>query len=226
MAGKQPNRPVTPTVVVTPRTYVAVPGTWGWRDRDTPNAWFQASSPFAQQIAAGGYTPLRPWPFLWTTRINGSDGWRRWLTWVLPRSWETSDHLDWQAGGEALFSYCEAERWPDCVIAHSHGGQVVAYACAQRGLKIPLLITVSTPVRSDLRLEYAKARLNVGRWIHIFDTDADPMAWAGQFGDGSVSFSRLMPEAENYGIKGVGHTGALNDPRVVQRLIGEGWLLG
>lgn len=228
VAGKQPNRATSFATTTTPHTvtkaHVCVSGTWAWRDQDKPTAWFNSTSPFAQQLAVAGYAPLRTWPFLWTTKLNGTDGWRRWFARFIPRAWERGDHVDWIAGGEALYSYCEAAKWPDLVIAHSHAGQVVAYACARRGLQIPLLITVSTPVRSDLLLEYAATRERVGRWIHLFDPDADPIAWAGGFGDGHVSASRIMPQAENYPLTGAGHSGALNDPRIAQAWIAEGWL--
>lgn len=176
-------------------------------------------------MAGAGFQPLRQVPFLWTTRVNGSDGWRRWFSWVIPREWERGDHLDWQAAAKSLTWYCEAECKPDAIIAHSHAGQVVAYACANEGLTVPLLITVSTPVRADMDVEYQATRKAVGTWRHLYDPSTDPIQWAGGFGDGSIHPTRLMRWAhENYAVDGAGHAGALHDPRFAQEWQAEGWL--
>lgn len=206
------------------RSFVAVPGTWAWRDRDNPKAWFQPTSAFAATLATITIFPLRPRPFWWTTRVNGHDGWRRWLHWMIPRSWERGDHLDWQAAAEALTWYCEAEGTPDILIAHSHGGQVAAYAAAW-GLKIPLLVTVSTPVRADMDDIYLAARPNIGVWRHIYASDRDRMQWWGSAGDGALRVATRMERADaNYGIPGAEHSRLLTDPQAIPSWISQRWL--
>jgi hypothetical protein len=206
------------------RTYVAVPGTWGWRDKGKPDAWFQPTSEFAKAMARAGIVPLRERPFLWTTRINGTEWWRRWFSWIVPKGFETGDMLDWEAAAEALRWYCEAEGTPDVVIAHSHAGQVATMAAAD-GLKIPLLITVCTPVRADLSVVYERARANVGTWRHLYAEGGDPIQWWGSFGDGEVAATRLMRWAhENHGVPGTDHSRLLNDPRLIREWTECGWL--
>lgn len=206
--------------------YVAVPGTWGWRDRDDPAAWFRAGSPFAAEVRVLGIAPLRAEPFLWTTRINGTEGWRRWFSWVIPASWERGDHLDWQAGAEALRYYCEADAAPDVVVAHSHGGQLVAYAIAAGYVTPRLLVTVSTPPRGDMQDVYEAARVALdargGRWRHLHAATLDFWQRAGVGGDGRVNLRGVgaMPAGtahDNYPVPGAGHTRVLNDAAFTRR---------
>lgn len=202
--------------------YVAVPGTWAWRDRDRADAWFNASSPFAAVLETINLAPLRPDAFLWTTRLNGTDGWRRWLRRWIPRDWENSDHLDWQQGAHALRWYCEVEGGnPDVLIAHSHGGQVAAYAIAAGWIRPRLLVTVSTPPRADMTPFYELVA-RATTWRHVYATDGDLIQWGGNAGDGRFDMVRRgeMPEASlNVGVPGAGHATVLHDPRFVREFL-------
>lgn len=208
------------------RTYVAVPGTWAWRERHEPDAWFQSTSAFAVAMREQGLTPLRPErPFMWTTRINGDGLWRRWLAPIIPRSWERGDTKDWESAAPALVDYCELGNGPDVIIAHSHAGQVLALAAARYGLRCPLVVTVSTPVRDDLEREYFALRRAADTWRHLYDSKADWIAVLGGAGDGHMGLTRAMPQAhENVGVRGVSHTGVLTDPKVLPKWGAEGWL--
>lgn len=212
-------------VVLKPRTYVAIPGTWGWQDRQDPAAWFQPTSAFAAAMRATGCVPLRPQPFVWTTRINGDAAWRRWLAPVLPRALERGDTKDWESAADNLVYYCEAAAPPDVIIAHSHAGQILAYAAARHGLTVPLAITVSTPVRADMKREYFALHRAAGAWRHLYDRRSDWIAWLGMIGDGALLGDRAMPYAsDNIALDGVSHTGLLNDPDKLGLWLSEGWL--
>lgn len=208
---------------MTPR-YVAVPGTWAWRERDDPLAWFNdPESAFARKMAALGVVPLRPRdPFLWTTRVNGHQFWRRWLAPFIPDRWERGDHVDWDVSGRQLRFYREVDAADDgsvAYVAHSHGGQVAAYAAA-RGLRMRVLFTVATPVRADMAAVYEAARSRVDLWVHLYDpTGADRTQIEGELGDGRVSIMRTMPAAPNVinvAVRGMAHSRALVDPAMLR----------
>jgi len=206
------------------KTYVAVPGTWAWRDRHDPEAWFQPTSPFAATMRTLGYEPLRSRPFQWTTRINGNHAWRRWLALFIPCGWERGDQIDWQAAAPALVDYCEIGTGPDVIIAHSHAGQVVAYAASEYGLRVPLVITVSTPPRDDMEGAYYTLTKST-RWRHLYDGHRDLIGGLGMIGDGALFGQRSMDYAlENIKLEGVSHTGILNDPSKLHLWATEGWL--
>lgn len=206
------------------KTYVAVPGTWAWRDRRDPTAWFQPTSAFASMMRTLGYEPLRSRPFQWTTRINGNEFWRRWLAPIVPCSWERGDTMDWEAAAPALVDYCEKNAGPDVVIAHSHAGQVVAYAAAEYSLRVPRVITVSTPPREDMAAAYFSLARSTS-WRHLYDGRRDLIGGLGMFGDGALFGPRTMNYAlENVALEGVSHTGILNDPAQLHLWAEKGWL--
>lgn len=152
--------------------------------------------------------------FSWTGGLEGV-----WST--VARLWRHKDeaeHRQWSAGGEALEDYIgeglyqgqKADQF--VVVAHSHGGQVALY-CAASGRQIPILITVSTPHRADMRLVTEAALPNIGVWIHLYDPHWDKVGQEGQFGDGDVSFDRTQPLAHvNVKMPGCSHSGELRDP--------------
>jgi hypothetical protein len=178
-------------------------------------------------------------PFAWAGDIGGLKFCRR--------------HSVWQAGGTNLYAYlcppimsrlCEAgalrpepRYYRDDspayipirdrnVIAHSHGGQVVFYACAE-GLKLSLLITIGTPVRSDMRAIVEKARPNIGHWLHVFESSywANKMQWLGALFDGHVGIEWRHAAADvNIDVPGVGHSRLLVDPDCFSLWHTHGWL--
>ena len=169
------------------RYLVLVQGTHGWGDRWWRNGLLSA---FNQR----GFMGINPdEPFVWDTKLDGLIG----------------ANNGWEAAGLALKWYVRANQgvWkqPLVVVCHSHGGNVAAYA-AQHGLWIDHLVTMMMPVRGDMEVVYAEARLNVGRWTHIHGGREDWLQIAGEFMDGRFGAYRQVGVAdENIKIRGAGH---------------------
>ena len=193
--------------------YLPIQGTdsWSW---GVKGEWWQAGSPFTQFMTSEGFEILNPdRPFLWSTDLNGHKGWLRWFR------KQNTDHKDWQAGGASLLYYLDGGA-KDCgipyvdrnVIAHSHGLQVVLYACSM-GLRVRRLISVGSPIRHDMSTLMAQASKQIGFWLHLHDTSDDGIQIAGEFGDGRIGRARVCPFAHmNIGFEEVGHSKLLRDP--------------
>lgn len=194
--------------------YLPIAGTWGW-DRGGPTRWWEATSPFTAfmlqhgvQLVAGGEDP-----FIWTTDANGHKPW----------PWARGKHHDWKAGGLNLRRYCKpgpagtpegAHYVPyehRNLIAHSHGLQVVLYAAAN-GLRIRRLVSVSSPVRKDMRAVAEAARPQIAEWVHLASDRSDMVQWFGELFDGAFGIVREHPLADhNVCIQKVGHSKLLED---------------
>ena len=212
--------------------YVSVAGTWAYKNRFDINAWWQPTSPFAEMMTREDFISIDPKAFLWTTDVNGSEGWRRWFDW-LPFVDSTGDQRDWEVGGHWLDRYCAPVIGrPFVVIAHSHGGQLAKFA-AYHGLFIPVLITIATPVRL-LQAEVSegecedilqKMRANIGYWIHLHSGWDDKMQWLGQFGDGVIRSNRSEPYADlNITVPANRHSRILAADDLMKLWIEQGWL--
>ena len=169
-----------------------VQGTWG-------GTWAREGTPFRQMLAAQHVTTLEP--FEWSYDLSGV------LTWM------GRTHSDWIAGGAALTYYLRGLPYEQRnVIAHSHGGQVAAYAAAHSDCWIRRLITVSTPVRKDMQDTWAQARPNIGAWTHVAAKRGDWMIRLGELFDGAFGWTRQMPSADrNLIFPNIGHTGLFTD---------------
>lgn len=203
--------------------YLPIAGTNGWSDDSShleqygrnEIRWWQDSYFYYFMHNEGFDVPNIKDPFIWTTDLGGTSFWRRWPIWRGKVSL-TRDHRDWIAGGAALRWYLQLNSlaFSDInIIAHSHGLQVVAYACDQ-GLRVNHLITVGSPIRKDMRHHYQMMRDGcVRRWLHIYDGNNDRIQWAGQIGDGSFTgrlnnkFARF-----NHPLKNIEHSRVLSDP--------------
>jgi hypothetical protein len=198
---------------MTPTYFLPIAGTWGW-DRGGPLRWWQAGSPFVLFAAEHGLQLVGAGedPFIWTTDVNGHLPWKR------------GKHHDWKAGGLNLRRYCkpgpqgtpEGQHYVPYehrnFIAHSHGLQVVLYAAAN-GLRIQRLVSVSSPVRNDMKDVAAAARPNIGEWLHLASDRSDMVQWFGELFDGAFGIVREHPLANvNVCIKKVGHSRLLEDP--------------
>lgn len=148
--------------------------------------WWHPQSTFGLEAAGHGVTLIdAAEPFLgWSSSLDGLMG----------------DNVTWYAGGQALRYFAHAKhppvdgQWrPVSVVAHSHGGQVALYACAQ-GLIVDVLITVGTPVRADMEAVAERARPNITRWVHLY-SDVDVWQAAGGVGDGHLGVMRTFPQA-------------------------------
>jgi pimeloyl-ACP methyl ester carboxylesterase len=196
--------------------FIAVAGTHAMNRGDAE--WDNPDSPLTLFLRANGVSPLTVSPlkrYAWSTAIDGLD----------------KTNGTWDAAGRALAHYivpplAEKSLLPPketFIIAHSHGGNVVAYACGKYGLKVNGLITVATPVRDDLHDLYEAASCNIERHLHLYAGWRDYMQILGSIMDGSWGIHRKMPYAKNKKMPG-GHGNILRDPKLFEYWVKEGWL--
>lgn len=177
---------------------VGIAGTWAWK-----SPWWQDGSDFwTYMITRHNIHPARidGLPFRWSTDLADS-----WKFWKKRRS-------DWEAGGDALAYYLKHIPYRyRVVLAHSHGGQVVAH-CAKHGVRIDRLVTLATPVRADMQDTWAQARPHIRQWMHVMDSEGDKTAWWGAFGDRKFGNTREFSQADTVvKVGGIGHSDLLND---------------
>ena len=185
--------------------YIPVQGTHAW-DEDPHNfQWWEPDSAFSQYVSTLGLVPVNvKLPFVWSTSLDGVF---------------TKQHA-WKGAAYALRYYL-GEQFPyglppqkRNLIAHSHGGQCVFYACAL-GLTIRNLITIGTPVRRDMETIVAAARPNIGYWLHICDSRNDFMSVAGALFDGAIRIRHdfaLADRNDNCKDLRISHSKVLTDP--------------
>lgn len=131
---------------------VCVAGTWG--EKSTDAQWWKPDSVWAANLRNAGLDVLDPKePFEWATAVSMDAG---------------HDPM-WRTAGLALLWYCRSKvpGQPVSVVAHSHGGQVAAFAI-EAGLVVDKLVTVATPVRDDMATVYAGIPPGVKRWTHLW----------------------------------------------------------
>ena len=199
--------------------YVPIVGTWG-------GEWARSDSPFAQYLASCDFAPVFREPLDWTGDVD-------WLSFGRRR------HRDWRAGASALSYYLNPPKPVDDAwrstyvpilarnaIAHSHGGQVALYACADHDLKLRTLVTIGTPIRKDMADVAARAAKNIRRWMHLRSDRSDLWQLFGAIGDGRVGAYRDFPIAGvvNHAIPGIGHSGILERPEWFHLWEDQGWL--
>lgn len=172
---------------------ITVAGTWG--ELPGHGKWWDRDSDFWAMLVEGGLTSVDAIdPFMWSTDLDGLD----------------NTNAGWAAAGRALFWYAAAKApgIPVSVIAHSHGGQVLAYA-AEAGLRLEHAITVATPVRSDLGRQYAVLAKVAKTWTHIYTDEKYGGAWQalGEWALGGTPWRvrREMPGARNIFLPGRSH---------------------
>lgn len=216
---------------MTGRRTILVPGTHGYDgtlvEGGSVRDWFNPLSRFFQCLEA---RELRPLPFVWSTSVGGIgfgdgdlNGWRsaglNLFRMAVPHASVSKDFIP----GDELI-----------VIAHSHGGQV-ALAAAAAGLRVALLVTVCTPVRSDVwcggtdnycRWETKRkdpclahqARPNITRWVHLHGNWKDRWQWRGALFDSWNPLTWFRSQRaykladRNHG-ESVGHDAYLRDPK-------------
>ncbi len=216
---------------------VLVMGTDG---RKAASPWWRPSSPFAALVKGHGLVLLdEREPFDWGGMLGGTaasppcdpdDPW--------------CDHRElvvWSAAGKALKWYLDARApGPVDLIGHSHGGAVIVYALlyaqhqADLGAPSPWqarrVITVSTPVRADMKAHrLAALKAIADRWLHFYDR-LDGVQEHGCLGDGGypLDFTRTWPEpALSVEVPGNSHSRMLNeDPAMFVQAGGVSFLLG
>ena len=115
------------------KTVVLVPGTFANADRNAPqDLWWRPDSHFCRAAAEHGLLCLS---FAWGTQLDGVLG----------------ENADWKRAAEILYAQTK-DLQPVTIIAHSHGGNVVIYACAEFGLRVRKLdAQYSGPARRAIR---------------------------------------------------------------------------
>jgi pimeloyl-ACP methyl ester carboxylesterase len=155
--------------------------------------------------------------YMWSTELDGLD----------------NSHDTWDSAGRALAHYIApplldkslVKPEDTFIIAHSHGGNVVAYACGKYGLKINGLITVGTPIRKDLYDIYKAAVPNISRHLHLYAGWRDFWQVLGSLFDGRFGLHRKHPFASKNGkVSGGDHGSILRDPKFFPLWLERGWL--
>lgn len=185
----------------------AIQGTEGWKPErrpDDPREWWDPLGNLAAYFATADIFPIDPDdPFVWTTELDGLEGADR----------------DWLAGGKAYRYYLAAKRaradlkiTEDLVtVVHSHGLQPALVAAAE-GAKIPRLLSICSPIRSDFEEVALEARKRIRIWLHVYDP-GDTIQAAGEIGDGHVGVVRAAPLA-NFNLR---ITGSHHGDRILRR---------
>jgi len=196
--------------------YIAVAGTYGARrehDWDAPDSNFNAFLK-GQDIMPLIVSPLKR--YAWSTMLDGLD--------------QTND--TWDAAGRALAHYIVPPLLDQSLIkpedtyliAHSHGGNVVAYACGKYDLKVNGLITVGTPIRGEMQEMYEAAAPNITRHLHLHAGWKDYWQALGALFDHRFGIHRKHPCAEKNAKMPKGHGNILREPELFHYWTDNGWL--
>lgn len=220
MVGVQSEVEIDPVTSV-----LLIPGTYGWGWTDDAAQWWHPLSPFVSFLEQEGFAIIgADCPFVWSTELDGLPAWLR-----PPKR----KHVVWESGGLNLYAYLANRLVPieyvpirdRNLIAHSHAMQIVAYACAH-GLKVNRLLTVSSPVRADMREVYREARLNVAHWRHLYSDASDRIQWLGTLFDGKLGIVRRQEFADmNVRVPRVAHSQLLHESSGLLKVNGDlDWL--
>lgn len=190
--------------------YTTVAGTHSWDEDPNHYEWWEKGSALTEYLR-GFNLELHPFsPFEWSTDLDG----------VLFRK----NLRVWKAAARHFICHCDRMSHIDRnVIAHSHGGNVVLIAAAL-GLRIRHLITVGTPVRSDMDSYVMAAAGNIDYWFHISDSKTDIVAILGTLFDGRIRVKHTFDLADDGDdIKGIGHSKILNEQPQMEFWGTRGW---
>jgi len=202
-----------------------VPGTWSSFRSSAPE-WWQPGGSFYEFLRGQDFDLIgEDCPWTWTTDLNGL-------------FWQRAHHTDWRSAGLSLQQYlvppvtgANRESYIPIrdrnLIIHSHGLQPVLYACAG-GLRVNAIITIGSPKREDMWEVAQAARLNIHRWVHIVDPSiwTNKWEWLGSLFDGEFKWPPRWdhPLADtNIQLRGIGHSGVLQDPEKFALWLDNGW---
>lgn len=167
---------------------IALEGTWASRHEVS---WADPSSPWMLNAMDEGVDFFDD-IFEWSTELDGVIG--RNSGWIA-----AAKDLKWHSHKYEPNEYVN-------LVAHSHGGNVAAYACAD-GMYVKNLITVGTPVRWDMRKVWKKAYQNIGSHTHLYGSKDYIWIFFGSFFDGTFGLHRRFPKPTiNYEIGGESHS--------------------
>lgn len=170
-----------------------VAGTWGRKPADSGSYyWWRPPSVFTANLQNAHLALVDPLDnFDWSTALDGVSG--------------AND--DWETAGKALYWWWAAKgRQNISLVAHSHGGQVVAYALAwsikvNDPMSVAHVVTCGTPVRYEMQPLWSVAKSTIrGAWTHIWTEETGPpseqMQKLGSLPiDHTFGFRRDMPLA-------------------------------
>ncbi len=201
---------------------VPIAGTWARARHDHAQAWYRTGSPFDRRMIRHGYQrveqdrdPTTPDDGFWSGDVNGL---------LLQRlAWWRDHHPAWRTGGETLRQFLRVRMRElgaaggVTIVAHSHGGQVLAYAVAAlsehtRAALGPIhVVTVDMPVRRDMAGIYAQARAACDAWTHLY---SQRWRWSSRFRFFGNRFGARTLDVADHNIEVTGgHSGCLSDPR-------------
>lgn len=204
----------------------AIDGTWGWHGLiNDKNEWTHPDAPLWDYLRPRGLkvrADVKGRGFSWSTSLEGFQIWRRLFM-------RRAGLGAWEVGAVNLVDYhmpqtvdprfhlkgCDTH-----IVAHSHGGNL-PYIAAALGLKINVLVTVSTPVRMDVLHKYGTdGRKGIGFHIHYY-SEGDRTQAMGELGDDYFGVMRKHPLADlNLALpQAAGHTGLLNNPFYFDKLL-------
>jgi pimeloyl-ACP methyl ester carboxylesterase len=197
--------------------YITIAGTFGAKHEQD---WYHPDSDFSKFLLKHGCQQLEANPikrYMWSTEVDGIN----------------SDNNTWDAAGRALAHYIAppllnaslVKPENTYIVAHSHGGNVVAYACGKYGLKVNGLITVGTPIRKDLHDVYKAALPNISRHLHLYAGWRDYWQVWGALFDGRFGIHRKHPFAtRNCKVPKGDHGSVLRDQEFFPLWLERGWL--
>ena len=197
--------------------YITVAGTSGAKAQGD---WYLPTSELSKFLLVHGCEQLELNPlkrYMWSTALDGID----------------ADNTTGDAAGRALAHYIApplldrslVKPEDTYIIAHSHGGNVVAYACGKYGLKINGLITVGTPIRKDLHDIYKDASSNISRHLHLYASWRDIWQLLGSLFDGRFGIHRKHPFAtKNDRVPKGDHGSILRSKDFFNLWLEKGWL--
>ena len=184
--------------------YMPISGTHEKRKK----SWVNKGSLFDRFMTVFGFTRLADDLRFWSGALAGT-------------FFTSSGHRVWQYGGRQVYSFLEKlteeERKKLVIVAHSHGGTVLAYALAMRPLlKVGAIVTVGTPVRRDIDDVWQKAKEATDLHIQIYSVGFGSFVrWIGQRG----RLRREMPWADKrWSVKG-GHSGVLRKRKHMSQFV-------
>lgn len=203
-----------------PTYVIPVHGTWDLNGRKK-KCWWEKTSEFCQVARTNNIFYAGEEPFIWSGRVDGIN-WKTGLTFGLSKD----GHDDWRTAGFSFRNYIKHFKVHDRnLIIHSHGLQVVAYS----NIRINNIITIGSPIRSDMTEQYIALLHNCNSWLHIYDQVWDRMGFLGQIGDGKWFGSRACPIASgdravnNHKLKGIDHSKILRQMPEMKYWVTNGW---
>lgn len=192
------------------RPLIIVPGTWG-------ELWAATESPTLTHLREAGYD-VRVFHG-WTGNIDGTPN-------PFGYAIDGDRNTDWRAGGWGFRYYLTTFGMEADVLTHSHGLNVVLYQATLPvdgwpKMRLHSLTSICSPSRDDMqaRAQQAMASGLIGCWHHVYAHGFDLMGRLGEAFDGHWGWRRQWPAATmNHALKGIGHTGLLEDPTRWPRL--------